>query len=168
MASGHLYLRKANDDLVSHCDCDNADALISSPAQMDCPWCGCGWLFVCSKCGKAFTFAKGVVIHESWLTTAERVIRAAYGHEPEPGEAEEWVERMKIFLKRVQRGKIYVYFDGYVVPVTADGIEIEGSHARHELDFVPQIEAMSDQRVFDGVLCSREYWQSNRVERPDD
>jgi hypothetical protein len=49
----HLYLRKANDDFVSHCKCPKADSLISSPGQMDCPWCGCGWLFICSRCNKA-------------------------------------------------------------------------------------------------------------------
>ena len=27
----HLYLRKASDDFVSHCKCDKANALISSP-----------------------------------------------------------------------------------------------------------------------------------------
>jgi hypothetical protein len=29
----HLYLRKANDDLVSHCRCANADAFITAPSQ---------------------------------------------------------------------------------------------------------------------------------------
>src|SRR6266566_1407987 len=53
-----IYLRKANDNLVSHCKCD--EAYISAPSQMDCPWCGCGWLFTCSHCRKAFTFAEAV------------------------------------------------------------------------------------------------------------
>ena len=51
-----VYLVKANNDLISHCACSNA--VIGAPAQMDCPWCGCGWLFVCSKCRKAFSFAR--------------------------------------------------------------------------------------------------------------
>ena len=45
---------------------------------------------------------------------------------------------MKILLKEVQCGEQYVYFDGYVIPVTADGVNIEGWHAHHQLDFVPQ------------------------------
>src|SRR5262249_18861030 len=56
--SRHVYLRKANNDLVSHCACAQADALVTAPSQMDCPWCGCGWLFICSRCRKAFTFAE--------------------------------------------------------------------------------------------------------------
>ena len=79
----HLYLRKANNDLVSHCRCAKEDALISSPCQMDCPWCGCGWLFTCSRCRKAFTFAEGVEVHESWEETANRTIRNLYRREPE-------------------------------------------------------------------------------------
>jgi hypothetical protein len=164
----HLYLRKANDDLVSHCRCHRGDALISSPGQMDCPWCGCGWLFSCSNCRKAFTFAEAVEINESWAVTAERDIRVMYRREPEAGEVEEWVEFMKILLKGVECGEQYVYFDGYVIPVTADGITIEGWHSHHQLDFVPQVAALSDSEICDGLLCATAYWQSNRVERQND
>jgi len=108
----HLYLRKANDDLVSHCKCDRADALISSPCQMDCPWCGCGWLFICGRCRNAFTFSEGVEVNESWEDTGNRTIRALYQREPEPGEVEEWVGFMKILLKGVRCGEKYVYLDG--------------------------------------------------------
>jgi hypothetical protein len=36
------------------------------------------------------------------------------------------------------------------------------------LDFVPQVAALSDSAIRNGLLCSTEYWQSNRVERRDD
>lgn len=163
----HLYLRKANNDFVSHCKCDTVDALISSPAQMDCPWCGCGWLFICSRCRKAFTFAEGIEINESWEDTGNRTVRALYQREPEPGEVDEWIGFMKILLKRVQLREQYVYFDGYVIPTTAEGITIEGWHSHHALNFVPQIAALMESEIRDGLLCSREYWQSNRVERED-
>lgn len=159
----HLYLRKANDDLVSHCKCDKVDALITTPGQMDCPWCGCGWLFICGRCLKAFTFAEGVEIDESWEETGDRTIRAHYRRDPEPGEVEEWVGFMKILLKEVQVGGKYVYFDGYVISATADGLAIEGWHSHHDLGFVPQVAAIHDPAVRDGLLSSREYWQSNRV-----
>lgn len=50
----------------------------------------------------------------------------------------------------------------------ADGITIEGWHSYHQLEFVPQIAALSDSEIRDGLLCSPEYWQSDRVERRDD
>lgn len=43
-----IYLIKDNDDLCSHCACETA--YITFPPQMDCPWCGCGWLFSCTAC----------------------------------------------------------------------------------------------------------------------
>jgi hypothetical protein len=163
----HVYLRKANDDLVSHCKCARADALISSPSQMDCPWCGCGWLFICSRCRKAFTFAEGVKVDESWEETGDRTIRALYRREPEAGEVEEWVGYMKTLLKGVKPGEQYVYLDGYVIPTTAAGVTIEGWHAHHDLDFVPQVLAMDDPGVRDDLLASRAYWQSNRLVAED-
>ena len=163
----HLYLRKANDGFVSHCKCNMVDALISSPGQMDCPWCGCGWLFICGRCRKAFTFAEGVEIDESWEDTGDRTIRALYQREPEPGEVEEWVGFMKTLLKGIKAGEKYVYLDGYVIPATADGLTIEGWHSRHDLDFIPQVAALTDMTVRDGLLCSRDYWMSNCVEGND-
>jgi hypothetical protein len=68
-----IYLQKDNDDLVSHCRC--REAFISYPPQMDCPWCGCGWLFSCIKCRKAFTFARAVEVNDSWEELACRDIR---------------------------------------------------------------------------------------------
>ena len=163
----HLYLRKANDDLVSHCRCKAADALISSPGQMDCPWCGCGWLFSCGRCRKAFAFAEGVEVGESWEETGKRTIRALYQRGPAPGEVEEWVWFMKILLRDVQVGEMYVYLDGHVIPATDDGFTIDGWHSRHDLSFVPQVEALVKPEVYNNLLCSRDYWLSNRVERHD-
>src|SRR5262249_6838134 len=98
----HLYLRKASDELVSHCRCAESEALITSPGQMDCPWCGCGWLFICSRCRKAFTFAEGVEVNESWDETADRTLRTLYQREPESGEAEDWIGFMKILLEGIK------------------------------------------------------------------
>src|SRR5262249_32220662 len=101
VAVAHMYLRKANDDLVSHCGCDKADALVSSPCQMDCPWCGCGWLFGCSRCRKAFTFAEAVEVDESWEQTGRRMIRTLYQREPGRTDLQEWIAFMKLLLKGV-------------------------------------------------------------------
>jgi hypothetical protein len=159
----HLYLRKANNDYVSHCNCDKTDALIASPGQLDCPWCGCGWLFICGKCSKAFTFAEGVMVNESWQDTANRTIRVKQQRNPLPGEVEEWIGFMKMLLKEVEPGEQYVYFDGFVIPTTASGITIEGWHSNHDLDVVPQIAALRGDEVWDLRLCSLQWWQAEGV-----
>src|ERR1051325_398886 len=111
----HVYLRKANDYLISHCTCARAEALISEPGQMDCPWCGCGWLFTCMKCRKAFTFAEAMEVGLSWEELADRDIRGFYECDPEAEEAEAWVGSMKEMLKEVRAGEQYVYLDGNVI-----------------------------------------------------
>jgi hypothetical protein len=164
----HLYLAKASDALVCLCRCDPDEALISSPAQMGCPWCGCGWLFICSRCLKAFTFARVVEVRESWEETAERVIRSLYRREPEPGEVEEWVGFMKkILLKGVRPGLEYVYLDGWVVPTTAEGVRLDGWHSRHDLPFVPQVAALTDPGVQKSVLSNKQYWRSTAREESE-
>jgi hypothetical protein len=91
-----------------------------------------------------------------------------YRREPEPGEVEEWVEFVKFLLKDVNCGEQYVYFDGYIIPVTTDGINIEGWHSHHQLDFVSQVAALAGSEICDDLLRSAENWRSNRAEVQDD
>jgi hypothetical protein len=161
--SRHLYLRKANDELISHCRCSPNDALIGAPGQLDCPWCGCGWLFVCRSCRKAFTFAEAVEIEEPWEETATRCLRGFWGRDPEPGEVEQWIGCMQILLKDIRPGNRYVYFDGWIVPTKADGITVEGWHSRHDLAVVPQVEALRDRRIIPELLAAPGYWQSTAL-----
>jgi hypothetical protein len=134
---------------------------------MDCPWCGCGWLFICRRCRKAFTFAEGVEVDESWDETAGHTLRALYQREPEPGEAEDWSGFMKILLKGVKPGERYVYLDGWVIPTAAKSVRIEGWHSRHDLDFVPQVAALDDPKVRIELLASEEYWLSTALGQND-
>src|SRR6266496_4072320 len=99
-----IYLRKANDQLICYCKCDKAEALISDPGQLDCPWCGCGWLFTCIKCRKAFTFAEAVEVDLSLEELAEMDIVGFGGQSPEPGEVDEWVRAMQHLLRGVDLG----------------------------------------------------------------
>ena len=161
----HLYLAKASDALISHCRCDSADALIASPAQMDCPWCGCGWLFVCIRCSKAFAFARGVEVEESWEATADRDLRKSWRRAPTAAEIGEWIGLMGVFLREVELGKEYVYLDGLVVPALAKSITMEGQHSRHALPFVPQVAAMSDPAVDRDVLSNEHYWASTSIDQ---
>jgi hypothetical protein len=153
----HIYLKKANDDLVSHCRC--ADALITFPPQMDCPWCGCGWLFTCIKCRKAFTFTEGVMVNESWEETGTRDLQNKWKSEPSEEDVSLWVGAMKELLADVQVGQLYVCLDGLFIPTTATSLRFSGWHSRHELPFVPHVRALADQSILDSLLGAREYWQ---------
>lgn len=162
--TSHIYLQKASNDLVSHCQCENSQAQITAPSQMDCPWCGCGWLFICSRCRKAFTFAEGVEVGESWSDTAERSIRGLFLREPEPDEVVEWVEFMQIMLQHVTPGQQYVYLDGYVLPCDLTDFSFEGWHSYHQLEVIPHLAALTHADIRHQTLGSCDYWESCRVE----
>jgi len=164
----HLYLRKSNNDLVSHCRCSPADALISSPGQMDCPWCGCGWLFICGRCKKAFTFAEAFETSDSWDQIAERVMPRYGERKPAKAEVKEWIEWMKILLKEVTVGHTYVYLDGWMISTGSIGVHIDGWHSRHDLDVVPHMDALTGKSTIDEVLGSTAYWQSTKIEEDEE
>lgn len=158
------YLIKDNNDLVSHCECDTA--LITFPPQMDCPWCGCGWLFTCIECRSAFTFARGVELDESWFELARRDLTNNWGKEPGDDDVEQWVAAMQEMLSDIEVGRQYVCLDGLFIPTDAAGVEFEGWHAFHDFEFIPQVAALKDSSIIDDILSNEDYWQANAV--PED
>jgi len=176
------YLRKACDAGVCHCRCTPEDALVQlPPGQLDCPWCGCGWLWSCAKCHKAFTFAERFVAAgslaelllandsraSSWL---RRLIGRPRAH-PDLDDIEEFLADcdQSGVIARVQRDKevltvpehlyrMLVYFDGRAIAADVAGFTTSGIHGAHSLDVVPQVEALSDRSIVDGLLANRAYW----------
>ena len=156
-----IYLVKESNDLVCHCECP--EGLIGYPGQMDCPWCGCGWLFSCMDCAKAFTFAKGVELDTTWEALGERYIRNMWEEEPKADDVATWVESMQALLADVEVGETYVYFDGFVVPADAAGFEFEGWFAEHNMDEIPQVAALEDPSIIDSVLANEDYWRERAL-----
>ena len=157
-----LYLAKANDELISECQCESA--LATYPPQMDCPWCGCGWLFTCIECRKAFTFAKAVTVEDPLEELARRDIIGLTGND-DGSHRDEWLQVMRELLSDVEEGRQYVYLDGFFLPADIDEpLEVVGWHSRHMLDFLPQVEALNDERLLDGMLGSQDYWLENQID----
>ncbi len=159
----HVYLVKADDELISHCKCP--DAMITFPPQMDCPWCGCGWLFTCIECRRAFTFAVGTLVNETWEETARRDLQKGWGGAPSAQEVADWVAAMKELLADVQTGRRYVCLDGRIIAADETAIDFDGWHSRHQLDVVPHVAALEDRSILEKVLGNREYWQATRIEQ---
>ena len=160
---GTLYLAKANDDVVSHCRCSPADALIKSPSQMDCPWCGCGWLFVCLNCRRAFTFARAVTTSLSLEEIGRRDLEEQSGEPPSKDELDGWIDATRIMLQGVILGETYVYLDGYYLPANCEALAFDGWTARHELPRLPQAEAVVSGQVLERTLADRRYWDDRRL-----
>jgi hypothetical protein len=160
-----VYLKKANDDVVSHCSC--GDGRVTFPPQMDCPWCGCGWLFTCITCRKAFTFAEAVEIETTWEEIAQEDIRNKWNDEPSAEDVAAWIAAMKEMLADVRPGGRYVILDGAVLPVDAAVVAFDGWHAHHDLESLPHVDALADKSVIEERLGNREYWTVNALPNPD-
>ncbi len=134
---------------------------------MECPWCGCGWLFTCISCRKAFTFATAIETDEPWDEIARRDIMGQTGSDPDDEYVAQWVAAMKEITADVVPGKEYVCLDGVLVPSEATGLQYTGWHAAHDLDFVPQVRALEDESILEEILGNLDYWQTNAVSYPD-
>lgn len=161
-----LYLKKANDDLVSWCTC--GDGRIALPGQLDCPWCGCGWLFSCLTCRKAFTFAEGVEIEADLRDLARQDLAKRWRTEADEEDLDAWVDAMQALLEGVELGKRYVVLDWEVIPADASGVEFEGLHAAHQLPYVPQVQALEDASIREEVLENVDYWTSRALPEEDE
>lgn len=153
----HVYLTKANDDFVSFCKC--ANPRVTSPGQLACPWCGCGWLFNCMDCRLAFTFAMGIETEEPWGELARRDMKNFSGADPTPQEIAVWTDFMRSYLAGVEPGVRYVYLDGRLIPVTQKRVEFDGWHTAHKFEFVPQVEALKDPSIRERYLGNQKYWE---------
>jgi hypothetical protein len=158
-------LVKANNDLISHCACA---APIATTGQADCPWCGCGWLFTCVDCRKAFTFAKVALTDTSPVDLVRRDLTALglSAEEIDGDELAAEAEWMTDELDRLNVGDICVFMDGNILSVAEADIEIEGWFAKHSFDVLPQVAALSDPSVLDKTLKSLDYWLERELEAP--
>lgn len=156
------YLKKHNDELISHCKCEFAIA--AYPPQMNCPWCGCGWLLTCIDCRKAFTFAEAIELDTTWEELAKRDIESR-GHKTASAEDIDcWVDSMKEIMAEIEVGKVYVCLDGNIIPANAKSVDIEGWMSKHDFEFVPQVEALKDPSIIDKYLSNSEYWHANEFD----
>lgn len=162
-----LYLAKADDRLVSHCACKPGEALITSPPQLDCPWCGCGWLFTCIGCRRAFTFARTVETDHSLAELAEMDLRGG-GFKVTKAAVWDWVDLMSDFLDGIEPGAEYVVLDYVRIPTDYEPpLQFRGVYADHDLPWVPHLRALEDPSVLDDLLGSEAYWLDRRCEDED-
>jgi hypothetical protein len=101
-------LAKANDDVLSHCQC--SASLASLPGQLDCPWCGCGWLISCTHCRQAFTYARVVEVDTEYTTyIQEDRRRDGYSDDDDPAELRDSAAWLEEALADIPVGATVVY-----------------------------------------------------------
>lgn len=160
MTQKTLYLTRApGPHPVCFCTCPLEEALIAAPGQMDCPWCGCGWLFSCTKCRKAFTFAIATEVPFSLRELARGDIRR-FGITTSVALVDSWVRDMSKMLDGLILGERYVYLDGAVHRADPGvGVRFSGIYKAHSLAKLPQCEPDATPDSLSEVL-GRSYWQA--------
>ncbi len=153
------FLFKANDDVISHCTCPAGEARAMSTAQLDCPWCGCGWLIPCVKCGKSFTY--GVIKETDMdimdIARTEVKARNLTDHITEE-DIKDWAKAMAEDFNRFDVGQKVIYLDGSYFPLDAKNIEFDGYFAHHKLETLPHAEAIKNPSKLKEILYNKDYW----------
>jgi len=150
------FLFKANDDVLSHCRCEGAPAM--SEGQLDCPWCGCGWLIACSQCRKSFTFAEVRETDIPLLELGRREAEARGLKDITDEQVADWAEGMADTLSYFEIGDIVVYLDGLYWRIDETDIAFKGFYAAHDLKRLPHVEALNDPGHLDRMLGDPNYW----------
>ena len=157
-------LVKANDEVLSHCRCEGAP-LASVPSQMDCPWCGCGWLICCGDCGKAFTYGRVVEADTDYAS----FIRSDFSRRGYTTIDDEDVRLCVIAMEQVMApfavGQVVVFLDGWYHALDAGPIRFEGDYAVHDLERLPHRVALDQPDYLIDHLGDVAYWTDR--ERPD-
>ncbi len=154
-----LWVKK--DSSIEHpidwCQCQGPQ-WIALPSQMDCPWCGCGYLWSCASCRKAFTFGVIAAIDGDGIQEVLDHQMRAYAGLRAPWASMFDQHQMILLLSLYRPGQRVAYLDGRAIPVpTNDGpVTVNGQVKRHALDPLPHL-AGKEQLL--KVLGSRFYWQ---------
>lgn len=155
------FITKANDDVLSRCTCTGVIA--AGPAQLDCPWCGCGWLISCMNCRKAFTFARVIdfpgsyrdIVREDFQRRGEDVT------EDDITRGALWMEEA---FSNLKIGDIVVWLDGAYMPLDTANFAYDGWHAQHDFDRLPHAVALEQPGALQQTLGNQAYWQERELE----
>ena len=149
------YIAKASNDVLSHCACEGEIA--AGPAQLDCPWCGCGWLFSCMKCRKAFTFARVIDIDRSYVDIVSEDFsrRDIEASDDDIQESAAW---MTDAFADLRVGDIVVYLDGAYLSVDTTNFAYDGWYAQHDFDRLPHAIALEQPNALQATLGDKDYW----------
>lgn len=157
------WLAKANDEGVSHCAC--AASLAGVSGQLDCPWCGCGWMIPCATCRRAFTFARVVEIDQSYEDLVRTDLLDRGLPEVDETDVREGAAWLAETFADFAVGDTVIYLDGCYFRADQRPLAFEGLYAAHDHPEPPQTAAARDSRSPDEDLGRPQWWFERQ--RPD-
>jgi hypothetical protein len=118
------------------------------------------------SCGMSFTFARGVEVAEPMEELVVRDLTAFCEDEQplldillRPDVLNDTVEHMAARMASIEVDRVYVVLDGIIIPADQKGpFRGKGIKRRHDLPYIPQVEALSNPAVMTDVLENVGYW----------
>jgi hypothetical protein len=149
------WITKANDAVLSHCQCEHP--LASLPGQLDCPWCGCGYLMTCTFCRKAFTYGKIINVDRTFseLVAADR---QRGGYDTDQADVREDVDQITEMLEPFAEGDTVLYFDGCYFAADERDLRFAGIFAEHDLLVLPHELARVGLTSLSDTVGQPSYW----------
>lgn len=170
-----LYLQKSNQDGVCWCSCKvNPETLagfatIPGLAQGDCPWCGCGWLFSCISCRKAFTFARTTHVDKTPEDIARLDLSGFLDRPLEDSDTSMVISSVDTLSHlSLDDGAAYAILDTRPVMLSRGPVRFMGLYGYHDLPELPQLKWKP--RLLDTVynpLATTTYWRAARRARAE-
>lgn len=155
------WLQRVRDPWLSFCKCDldkdPLGGLCAYPGsnQLDCPWCGCGYMFSCAVCHYAFTFSEAVELSVDPEALAIRVGgRVGLDHSV----LQRRTESLCSFEQRLTLGTRYAALDGSIFSRDEPAVFV-GIHAVHDFAQAPQF---TDKNLHESRLAAPSYWNGRR------
>lgn len=144
-----LWLVKHDPESKWFCRCAQGPVNVPYHDKKTFPDGGNGWLFTCVYCGKAFMFAKAVRIRKQLKHLAAlNVPRKLRVMDPKTGTITEhvtlatvhdWVAAALPLADGLVEGRLYVFFDGRVLPAVPGPVKFRGLWREHDLPGLPHL-----------------------------
>lgn len=154
-----IWIAKAPDQRggICWCKCPLEEAIAKPTGALDCPWCGCGWLFTCSTCRKAFMIGEAVEVSG----TLEDMVRKEYQswgiEEPTDAELAGPQGHLQQVQTRLEFGELYVHMDSMAVLLNSKPFTVEGERRKHFFKEAPHLTPRGI-----GMLKDQGYWEMQR------
>ncbi len=161
--SKHLWLIADDPDSSWYCRCRPGVVDATWHNRETAPAGGTGWLWTCTKCSRAFMFAKAVRLRGTLeelarkRTPRKQVIIKSDGRLEENcllAMPSDWLKLVSPIASSLTEGERYVFFDGQALPVKQGPIKFQGLFRSHDLPDLPHL----SESLMVETIANPAYW----------
>jgi len=163
--SKSLWLVADDPDGTWWCDCRTGIVDATWHNKETFPGDGTGWLWSCTKCSRAFMFAKCTYIRGTFDQLAKKQTPRTQKYISQSGEMvencllatpEAWLNAIKPISDVITVGARYVFFDGHALPAVNGPVKFDGLVRSHDLPDLPHL----SETLMEQTIANPEYWQN--------